>query len=80
MCPTETFAGNPAVLGYDLLNEPWGDEVTEIGPLYEDIAARIRKHDANAILFIGPRVSTCWKNVGGNCGSGTPSAQVLCTC
>ena len=50
------FAGNPGILGYDLLNEPEGDEVTEIAPLYADIAARIRKHDTAAILFIEPQV------------------------
>jgi hypothetical protein len=53
----ETFADNPAVIGYDLLNEPFGDEVKEIGPLYEDVAARIRKHDQKAILFIEPQVA-----------------------
>ena len=58
-CPAaETFANNPAVIGYDLLNEPFGDEVKEIGPLYEDVAARIRKHDQNAILFIEPQVTS----------------------
>ena len=51
----ETFADNPAVIAYDLLNEPFGDEVREIGPLYEDVAARIRKHDTKAILFIEPQ-------------------------
>ena len=54
--PAETFADNPAVIGYDLLNEPFGDEVTQIGPLYEDVAARIRIHDTKAILFIEPQV------------------------
>lgn len=53
----ETFADNPAVIGYDILNEPYGDEVTEIGPLYEDTAKRIRKYDKKAILFIEPQVS-----------------------
>jgi hypothetical protein len=67
----ETFAGNPAVLGYDLLNEPYGDEVTEIAPLYEDIAVRIRKHDSSAILFVQPQArslavahSLCMHGVG----------------
>ena len=52
----ETFADNPAVIGYDLLNEPFGDEVTEIGLLYQDVAQRIRKRDPNGILFIEPQV------------------------
>ncbi|CAL5220637.1 g2681 [Coccomyxa viridis] len=52
----ERFADNPAILGYDMLNEPFGDEVKQISPLYEDIAARIRKHDQKAILFIEPQI------------------------
>ena len=44
------------MIGYDLLNEPFGDEVTEIGPLYQDVAQRIRKHDPDGILFIEPQV------------------------
>ncbi len=52
----ETFADNPGVIGYDILNEPYGDEETEIGPLYEDAAKRIRKYDKKAILFIEPQV------------------------
>nr|QOL01077.1 putative extracellular protein CSOL_010 [Pseudococcomyxa simplex] len=52
----KTFAKNPAVIGYDILNEPYGDEVNEIGPLYEDAAKRIRKYDQNAILFIEPQI------------------------
>ena len=45
------------MIGYDLLNEPFGDEVTEIGPLYADVAQRIRKHDPDGILFIEPQVA-----------------------
>lgn len=39
-----------------MLNEPFGDEALQISPLYEDVAARIRKHDEKAILFIEPQV------------------------
>src|SRR5205807_1677114 len=54
----------PGVIGYDLLNEPAGDEVNDIGPLYEDAAKAVRAGDRNAILFISPAGIT---------GPGTPS-------
>jgi endoglycosylceramidase len=49
------LAGEPGVVGYDIVNEPWGDEVTQIGPLYEDAAVAIREASASAILFVEPR-------------------------
>ena len=57
----EKFADNPGIVGYDMLNEPFGDEALQISPLYEDVAARIRKHDTKAILFVEPQASarTC---------------------
>jgi len=48
----------PVVLGYDMLNEPGGDEVDDIGPLYEDAARRIRMHDADAVVFVSPGALT----------------------
>jgi endoglycosylceramidase len=48
------LASEPSLVGYDLLNEPAGDEVTQIGPLYEDAARAIRAVDATAILFVSP--------------------------
>jgi endoglycosylceramidase len=42
------------VVGYDLLNEPYGDEKTQIGPLYADAAKAIRAVDPDALLFVSP--------------------------
>ena len=54
----EHFAKHPAVLGYDLINEPWGWETSEIGPLYEAVAKVIRATHPKAILFIEGHVTT----------------------
>jgi endoglycosylceramidase len=50
------FSQFPTVLGYDVINEPWGDERGQLAPLIEDVAKVIRAQDPNAILFIEPLV------------------------
>jgi endoglycosylceramidase len=52
----DALSAQPGLLGYDLLNEPWGSEPDAILPLYEDAAARVLGRDPDAILFVQPAV------------------------
>lgn len=50
------YAGNPAVAGYDLLNEPWGAPKPEaLLDLYERIYRAIRTVDQQHIIFLEDR-------------------------
>jgi endoglycosylceramidase len=43
----------PNVIGYDLINEPWGSD-DELASLYNDIGSAIRERHPSAILFVPP--------------------------
>ena len=47
------MAGHPNVIGYDVLNEPWGTN-RELLSLFEDAGHVIRRQDPQAMLFIPP--------------------------
>lgn len=51
------FKDEPNILGYDLLNEPWGT-ASELKALWEDSARAIRTHDPAALIFVSPHAVT----------------------
>lgn len=52
------LAEEPGVIGYDLMNEPWGDEITELPVFHEEAAAAVRKVSPEAIVFVSPHALT----------------------
>jgi endoglycosylceramidase len=52
------FKGSPALIGYDLINEPWGDEIFEVTELHKAATAAVRSVDPGALVFVTPGVGT----------------------
>lgn len=61
----DRLGNHPAVIGYDLLNEPWPGlppgafEQLQLFPFYERVAAAIRAEDPDGIIFFEPPI---WKS------------------
>lgn len=49
----DRLSKHPNVIGYELINEPWGTD-TELHALYEAVGAAIRERDPQRILFVPP--------------------------
>lgn len=49
----ELMAAHDNVIGYELINEPWGTD-EELFSLFEQVGERIRAQDPAAILFVPP--------------------------
>jgi endoglycosylceramidase len=58
----DRLAGHPALVGYDLLNEPWPGtppgvfEVAQLYPFYERLIAEIRSVDPSTTIFFEPPI------------------------
>jgi hypothetical protein len=49
------FQSRPSVIGFDLLNEPLGDEVLHVSPLYAEAALRVRRANSSALILTTPQ-------------------------
>ncbi|KAJ3118266.1 hypothetical protein HK100_000639 [Physocladia obscura] len=52
------LASVPGVVAFEPLNEPWGDEATQISSLYQNASAVIRKNVPNALIYLCPSFTT----------------------
>ena len=64
------LASHDAVIGYDMMNEPWGDEATDIRRLHDDAALALRRGHPGAVLFVSPH---CLISAGGKTNLKKPS-------
>lgn len=61
----DRLGSHPAVIGYDLLNEPWPGlppgafEQVQLFPFYERVAGALRAEDPDGIIFFEPPI---WKS------------------
>jgi endoglycosylceramidase len=62
----ERMSDHGNVIGYELINEPWGND-TELASLYEAVGAAIRSRHPNTILFVPPHALV---------SSGTPDNNI----
>ncbi len=49
----ERMSDHANVIGYELINEPWGND-SELAALYNDVGSAIRERHPSAILFVPP--------------------------
>jgi endoglycosylceramidase len=49
----DRMSGYPNVIGYELINEPWGND-DELAQLYNDVGNAIRERHPSAILYVPP--------------------------
>lgn len=52
--------GYDQVIGYDLLNEPWGWEATQISEFYRQAASVVSSVDSSALIFFEPHPTTAF--------------------
>ena len=76
----KAFKGESAVLGYELINEPWNNapwasDAKELLPLYSALHQSIRQHDEDAIVFYEPHVLNGQLGVPSDFPAGGPGGE-----